>query len=333
MKELLKGLLNRSRYERLLSMSQKLSATGETFRLHLVHVKPISKSGISSANAYAYVARVRGMGLEAEGVGTSTYSSVAIQKAISEAYERLVYRLCKGIFGWVNSSGMAAHPNFQTAFRNAKYEILERDATLVHWLMMRPFLRLDLGDHSLRSKEAISNLLVRSPILEVLFSTEGHISTLTILAKSPSGKHLVVAHGSGEDFGVAFARAQTELERILNIMHVLGSRGELGMLMHENPIFRHSIFPMEEIMDQRWMFGQLYGLKALENDWRNLNSVRDVEFETVELAASDLVVLRVSSRKIQSLFFLNEDGSVEPTMINRERVGTGILNTRRHFVS
>ena len=78
-------------------------------------------------------------GQEFIGRGTDYNSNTTTRKAIVEALERFVSKSN----GCASSNGIAAHIDRKNAILAAKYELIERDLFLMHFLSMRSFSNLD----------------------------------------------------------------------------------------------------------------------------------------------------------------------------------------------
>lgn len=117
--------------------------TGEMIRLRIESVRPALDTKLFQFFAHAYIAEMRAPGFTEFGYAEATHPLIAIQKSISEAVERCLFRALKGSqYGTTTSNGWAAHVTCEKAEHAALLELLERDAVLIHALREIPFLEI-----------------------------------------------------------------------------------------------------------------------------------------------------------------------------------------------
>ena len=86
-------------------------------------------------------------GMMANGSGIDRVGDTAFIKAGVEAVERIICLQNK-----ISSNGVAGHIDDALAKQNAKYELLERDAFLSHYLTRTPLIDIELGKNALYQK-------------------------------------------------------------------------------------------------------------------------------------------------------------------------------------
>jgi YcaO cyclodehydratase, ATP-ad Mg2+-binding len=329
-KEFLESIWNRGAYERLVSRPQKLMATGERLSPELVSIKPWppEKPFIRPS----FLATVRGLGFEATGIGSSDIAAMAIQKAISEAYERLVFKLLRGNLNLGTSNGMAAHPNIRAAQRNAAAELLERDALIVQWLTKTPLQNVI----NLPGREW-QNLVDRSlagtsfTLRNILSSTCGEISTLTLLVENKAAGVALVSHGSGGTSHHALRRTLVELERLVAVIHeILPLKPDFENV--GEPLMQNAIFTPQRLLDSSWMLGEDIPLSELNKTWRSSGGKFFKEIEFQLLASGDISVCRASSAHLQDYFGSDTEKALQSHQLNWSRLEKSDINRARHFV-
>lgn len=90
-------------------------------------------------NAHSFSCEITINNITTKGFGKSRTQEVAIKKAIIEAIERYL----TGEFKLNTSNGVAGHTVYNSAAKNAIYELIERDLLLCHFLTKTPFVRIN----------------------------------------------------------------------------------------------------------------------------------------------------------------------------------------------
>lgn len=128
------------------------------------------------------------------GRGSDTNEETAYCKALSEAIERSIL----SIYNLKNTNGLAIHPNFRIAAKNAKDELIERDAFFCHYLLDKGFHQIKIT--SKKINEAVSLVNCKVTFYE-LCQSDGSIGILcSINGKEyvkPFGNILGTAYGQG----------------------------------------------------------------------------------------------------------------------------------------
>lgn len=280
---------------------------------------------------YSYESVIRAGGFFGYGYGESNDREMAVTKSVSEAFERVVFKNCRGLkdCSW-NSNGWASHYSLERAKQAAFRELLERDGILSHWLSEMPFTELDPGSFPEWLNQWIRCELLNRPYshVRVLVSQEAHLGTVSVLLLKPDGKG-VISHSSGTDLDDCIRHALTECCRIAHILEIRGSVSETAQSL-ANTSTTHSSTPEDHAQvfsDLRefpaWMFG-------LKQTWHQLTETFHTDSKQLkklqkyvrfEIAAdSPLYVVRCRSEHLQNLFFGSTRQAMSRNEINWNRL-------------
>ncbi len=165
---------------------------------------------------HKYMTTLTGNGFTSLGCGEDNNKLIALQKSLSESFERIVFSNLKGTkHSSTSTNGWACHPKLSIAKENAMLELLERDASLVHFLKQTPFTEITDIPKSIRSW--ISKTIMKSNFtkIKILLSNEGFIPTISAVAIDKNYFGLIT-HSASFDINTAIEKSLTELSRIMN---------------------------------------------------------------------------------------------------------------------
>lgn len=160
-----------------------------------------------------------GGGAKAVGLGAGR-SKVAAEKAKSEAYERLAYRLLR-VSRKLRASGWSAHPDASRALEDAGLELIERDVALRAWERRGPYHKIprSLWPAELaRWKQACPRGFL-FPKLEAMVCA-GRGATAIVLLANAKG-NFVAGHAARLDLQDALLSAFDEALRASYLVHNL----------------------------------------------------------------------------------------------------------------
>ena len=286
-----------------------------------------------------YATRIEGGGFQASGYGESKYRPLAIQKAISEAVERISYLILKRTkFGTANSNGFAAHITPEAARTSALMEVLERDAVLVHWLTQTPLTVLSESTWP-RWLRNISRKIAsgRYPHLKIMTSHLGYIPTVTAMITDHNGSG-VTSHAYGANLEEATMRALRETFRIANM--ALAYIEDDDLVIEQNTPTAHAMaYAFGEGLP-KWIPGSHEDWSVEESNWaldsfQKLSNKIDASFTDIDVGCLQVAICR--SSVVQNLFFSSTSEALYANQINFNRL-RGIadpeaINSRIHFVA
>ncbi|MBC7428170.1 MAG: hypothetical protein H7336_06135 [Bacteriovorax sp.] len=153
-------------------------------------------------------------GKVSHGRGTDDFEEVAYAKALSEALERASINY----FNIKNTNGLAVHFDIDSAKKNGREELLERDAFLCHFLLGKGFIERNPFNNKFNF-EHLSNQNISIKFFEMCRYQDG-VGILCIANgesfKRPFGNIFGSAFGDNEE--IVFKKAYIEVLRL--VMHI-----------------------------------------------------------------------------------------------------------------
>jgi hypothetical protein len=287
---------------------------GQRLRFKINRIASLGSRRLFQLYRYAYFTEMSAGTICEVGCGDADSELLAIQKSISEAVERCLFRTLKETsFGTQTSNGWAAHISRQLANKAALEELLERDSILVHSLKEIPFMEVDTLSFPIGLRLWIDRELVRTHLsrLRILISTHGHVPSISVMFVDKRGFG-VVAHAVGENPSQALKRALGEACRLGRL--ALGGRHfESSRYLFSNEKLVPLLGPSDQAVAYayyrpfpEWMFGPVIRWNQVGQLWRR----HLTKFKLNPIAHSYTEVLKwplssgfCSSPDIQSLFF------------------------------
>ena len=266
------------------------------------------------------------------GYGEADFPLIAIQKSISEAVERVLYRVLKGSsHGTQNTSGWAAHLNRELAKKAALQELLERDAVLAHWLCEIPFQEIRLDTCPAWIQSWAQRTLTGSPYpeLRILVSHCGYIPTLSAALVAPTGAG-VISHAASQTLEGALSKALSET-------CALARNAAAGKIA--GAALRPAAYGYQPKLPD-WIFGQKFGWGRAVRSWkgRARSFSKDcVRSEFHEIVSAPISVGYCTSPDVQNLFFGRTQDAIKSGFINLKRLNNlsrdGESKAYPHFVA
>ena len=322
--------------------------TGETMRLQITQVRPLRQGRLYQLYPHAYLTEIRALGFSESGCGEAQHPIVAIQKSISEAVERCLFRALKGSrYGTPTSNGWAAHFSAERARSSALYELLERDAVLVHSLREIPFVEIQpetlpawINAWAKRELEPTA-----FPRLRVLVSTHGHFPSVSAAFVSPEG-HGVISHSNGDTIEQALMRALAETCR-LGRMALSGNYRAKSADLFSPGVGIAGLGPCEQAVAYAhhqpfpsWIFGDSVPWKQVTQQWGEQIcqfNANPISYEYVSVLESPIYAGYCKSKDVQNLFFGKTLDAEKRGDLNIKRLeqvrANGRLSVLPHFVA
>lgn len=323
-------------------------ATGEKLKFRVERVEPLVRKRGYRFYRHAFVTRMRANGITESGCGEANSKLLAIEKSIAEAVERVSYRALKGTsFGSANSNGWAAHRSSEKAKEAALLELIERDASLVHWLGRTPMLEMDPASFPGWLSDWAKDELAWSkfPTLRILVSTKGFLPTVTSVLLNRDGFG-VASHAAGRSLNSAIGRSTSEACRLAHLAaensYVLSAKKLFSPELNGQKFGPHHhavVYAYHKEMPQ-WIFGERMRFREIRKYWNkaynHANPLElDSQFDLV--ARGPLYVGRCQSAEVQNLFFGPTASALESGVINKRRTNMNDrscnLNVEPHFVA
>ncbi|MGE4107755.1 MAG: YcaO-like family protein [Bacteriovoracia bacterium] len=292
-------------------------------------------------NRHSIMTKIEAEGeVVASGYGESDFELLALQKSISEAVERCVFKLAKKLNPDLrSSSGWAAHLTPQKARAAAQTELLERDSILLHWLSQTPFL--EIAAHTLpkdliewASKEL--SLAPRFNQLRILTSTLGTAPSVVTILQDKDG-FAFSSQASSSSLRGAIERALAEVCRIADF----AEQGFISPPDLDKPSSPegHSVYYAYHSKLPTWLFGNSILFSAASRNWNERS--RALKNKLPKSSFSDfqfgpLFVAHCASKEVQDLFFGSAEAAASRGWINFEHLekvcGGRALCSLPHFV-
>ena len=172
------------------------------------------------------------------GFGSDENEEVALAKAISEYYERLVFKRISSRIS-STSNGYACHPDFHMCRKKALCEIIERDSVLTGWINFTAPYWLTVED---LANLQLSNLAVHDQLLRRFdFEVKYAINSVT------SGVYTIIASLKSlvGDFGFVITSSASSDIRQAVLSNVLDVRRSANLIhnrrVNKQPIFKNLV--------------------------------------------------------------------------------------------
>ncbi|MGK5087334.1 YcaO-like family protein [Bdellovibrionota bacterium FG-2] len=349
LQDLFRSNMNSKQYTPFLVGVPVILPTGEKLVLKISPPQPMKTEGFRFSKFY-YCTEIRGGGFHEAGFGEAEFPLLAIQKSISEAVERILFRALKGTtHGTPNSNGWAAHVNKEAAKKAALYELLERDAVLVHWFSKTPFSRIQNNELPKWLPAWSDQNLKKSvfPEVRVLISHAGHAPTVSTQFLNADG-HGVISHAAGDSLENALVRAFAETCRLarMAVSHRYYTTSR-QLLDFETPLTTNPVGPAEQAVAYAhhfrfpaWLSDETIHWKQAKAQWnRHLRQFtkNPIRHEFNEIIASPLSAGYCTSPDVQNLFFGRTEDAKQKNILNFERLGRlktlEAINQLPHFVA
>lgn len=322
-------------------------ATDEHLNFKIERVEELPRRVGYRFHKHAFCATIRANGIRETGCGESNSRLLAIEKSVAEAVERTAFRALKGTsFGSANSNGWAAHLTAKKAETAALLELIERDASLVHWLSKTPMLEVDQSSFPNELTEWARTELRHSkfPILKILISRLGHLPTATTVLMNTDGFG-VASHAAAMTLNVGVERALAEACRLAQMATENSFFESTKKLFSPNQTYsfgpqHHAVVYAYHRKLPQWIFGKKTTWEKSQRQWQKVYrlfnpTMLDYRFELV--AHGPLFVGRCQSTQMQNLFFGPTAVARAGGLINLNRmnskVNDGQFNIEPHFVA
>lgn len=236
-----------------------------------------------------------------EGRGIDKDQDLALLKAFSELFERVT---CKH-YG-IRSSGVAAHFDKQLARKNAKKELVERDAILSHFLTKEPFFLKEIYPWMNELKSRLLKLGLALSFGEAYSSIKDYH---VVAFKVSGGEKFGALWGYGADSDLSMAYQHAALECMVNVSAYL-----YGAYKPENIDLERfdRLETVNGVDHQRLHFTHdLSNIKIAQklNKDRTILTLDDIAVEDIEVvntgsfSSIPLFVCRATSNTLQNIFY------------------------------
>lgn len=331
--EILSAHASSSRFTAISRGVQVELVTGQTVEVKLKDLERSLRPAGLRLSRYAFITEVEAGGHHGFGYGEAEYELIAIQKAIAEGFERVVFRALQGSEHKApTTNGWAAHLNPALAHHAALDEVLERDAVLVHWLTRKPMDEVELSDAPVWLAHWIANELSRSASfrrLRVLVSSAGFLPSVTTVLFTDECERAVMSHATADTLERATYKALIETCRLAQVAgeqtHLESSRqlGEPACDDYRPRPEDHSLIYAHHEAFPSWIYGDRKGWKAVASAWRKRYQgfePKTFAHEFYEVARGPLTVGYCKSDRIQNLFFGRTETAQRRGLINVRRL-------------
>jgi hypothetical protein len=346
--EILAARIQARRFSAFIDGVDLVLPNGRTLNLKVQRVLKTPASKLYQVYPYGFITEMSGSRFTEYGCGEAAHPLIAIQKSISEAVERCLFRHLKNTSsGTMTTNGWATHFSRAKAESSALLELLERDAALVHALREIPFLEIDheTFPKSLLSWENSEMQHTRFSRLRVLVSTAGYLPTLSVVFMDSKGLG-VIAHATAKNFPDALLRALAEAARLArmalsggfsnNSKNLFSTADEiLGLGPSEQAVVYAHHRPLPS-----WMFGQNIAWKTAQRRWaEHIGNYKKnpISYEFISVAHEPLFSGYCKSGDVQDLFFGRTSDAERRGEINRKRLkiekNREALSGLPHFVA
>jgi hypothetical protein len=307
------ALLNVSRFTPFLDGVDHILPTGEHIFMKITSITPVPPRMFQVFN-FAFFAEMSAGGITEKGYAEADTEILAIEKAISEASERVLFRVLKGSrYGTRTSSGWAAHLDPARAENAALMELLERDAALVHWFRKEAFYEIQYVSLPRRVQRWATRWLRGSPFprLRVLMSRDGFIPTLSTALVDDRG-YGVISHAAAESIETALYKALAETARLARMS--LGHRyyeSSRGLFVAPDSLYsfgpsEHAVAYSHHERMPAWIFGAELTASKAQRSWNQHWSrfrKAGIPYKYVPILNAPLAVGYCISPAVQALFF------------------------------
>lgn len=277
-------------------------------------------------------------GVEGHGYGEGETELLTFQKSIAEAVERVIYKSIKPYYRLNSSNGWAAHLTAKKAKQSALNELLERDATLAHWLTKTPFNEIDPATFPNWLKNWCATELSKAPEfnrLRLLMTTVGHLPVIQSVIMNKDG-FAFISQGASKKIDTAIYRALAETCRIADGANDEFQGSDLDQATAHVIPWDHALAYTKKQFPA-WVFGKMISYDDAKNAIeRNAFSLRDLAPEFKTYSCGDIYIAQCESKKVQKLFFGRGDFAFQKGLINVDRLrevnSNFVLNELPHCV-
>lgn len=301
----------------------------------LESVLKVSYGASSGDFGSAFSIRIRGGEQEYFGFGHDACQTVALQKALAEGFERLVYRKAAENWGNVSTSnGWAAHPIERIAKRKAAFELFERDALLVHWLRKTPFLEVSGGLARNLDPSWIKYMMdLGWSQGRLLVGFDGYLPVAVAVFGKPCGR-AVASAATCVDFLEATRKAAIECVQIAAYAATAQRMQESMGLLNTKPASGNGVQPIDHALVYVYhrpfpeeMIGSCLSYQDGAERWQAAVSEGWKQHATKlrfkKATNYPLTVVRAESPEVQDLFFGNSGSARNLSKINVQRITNG----------
>lgn len=296
---------------------------------------------------FAFVTTVVADDITGFGYGEANSKLLAIQKSISEAVERVVYKAMKTTsIGTSNSNGWAAHVDKPSAQNSAFMELVERDAVLTHWLCRKPLVEINPATFPAWLKSWTTTELSQSSSfkhLRILVTQNGFVPTIMTVLLNDVGNG-VISHASHKTIETALFQALTESCRIAQIVQdpMLIEKSSKLISANEEKTFLpedHAAVYAHHLAVPSWMFGHEMPFHVVRDAWKEAYdkfSPMDLGLKFHTITRKPLWVGYATSERTQGLYFGRTSEAAAKGLLNLSRLRsvmpTGEFNPLPHCV-
>jgi hypothetical protein len=323
--------------------------TGNTLSLRVRRLIRINEKALFRFLPYSYLAEIDAGDFQEVGCGEANSPLLAMQKSLAEAFERCLFRSLKGTaMGTKTSSGWAAHTDWEKAERAALYELLERDAVMLHALREEPMYEIHKDTLPAWLQEWQRSEMAHTQLsdLKVLFSRLGHIPSISVAFLNYGG-YGVIAHACDTSIERALERALSEACRLGRVAmsglyrersaalfsNSEGALASVGAWEHAVAYAHHRPLP-------KWLYGEVLNFaQAAEKFQKRMRSfeLSSFPYEFVRVADSPFVAGYCHSSEVQNLFFGRTSDAERSGDLNSRRLNHSTPLKERsafpHFVA
>ncbi len=340
-KEILQAALISRRFEQFFSgVEFKLSDTSP------VMIKIHSCEHIQRSNGYRLVKHSIKTKIQASneiyayGFGESDSEILALQKSIAEGIERCIFKMIKVNRPELrNSSGWAAHLTKSKAQASARSELLERDASLLHWLSQTPMKQIQSASLPASIQKWVSRELSLAPRFNELKILVSHLGFAPVTATFIHDKNNFgfISQATSAHLDSSIEKALAETCRIAD----LSEKGLLNTNPSDQPSTPedHAVYYSFRESVPHWIFGDVIHWKQAQLLWseKSLTALAQAPTATYDdYQCGPLHISYCQSSQVQKLYFGSTETALAQGWINLERLkkvcGTGPLTLLPHFV-
>lgn len=279
-------------------------------------------------------------GLISYGFGESNFELLAIQKSISEAIERSVFKIFKTINPEVrNSNGWSAHLTSQKARSSSLNEVLERDTALLHWLSETPMKEICPTSWTGFLKNWKKYELTKAKRfndLRILVSNLGNSQIVATLLMDKQG-YGFVSQSAGSTLEGAILKSLTEVCRIADYSESFASTNSKVIPQPKSPE-DHAVYYAYTEKLPKWLFGEKISFSHASNSWSKVDKSKFLEKESnfQEFKCGNLFISFCNNNELQQLYFGSNDEAFKSGLINLKRLenlcGLRTFSSLPHFV-
>lgn len=321
-------------------IGQRLEAIPVFQDIQLLDTRPTVRPEGFRISKFAFNTFAKFENTEVLGCGEDAFSEKdAFEKSISEAIERAVLLMVsQNSREKMTSNGWAAHITLEDAALSAIYELVERDAALLHWLNNMPMYRID--ESEILSREFINDLRrteFQEAVVLVSFDFSGPV--VTVLLRDRLG-HCVSGHASGETLEKAVLGATIEACRSAHHFQRFEFYSETKRLLDGDKLQEispgmHSLMYAYHEPLPAWLIGKKMDLAVAKKKWLNKNkSVLELleESKFTAHSSNDRYIVRAENPFLQTIFWGPTEDAIMRKVMNLDRLRNTNINLRPHMV-